>query len=222
MRHIILALALILFFSNAFAQSEITVSANADVSARPDVAEFQLSIVVRQMQATDAFRIYLARYDALQRAMKSLPDSINLMTGNLSITPSFNYKKPEETTPDYYQVSAYMSLSVPVADLNAVLGKVASVEGITINDISFHPKDNDKMEVKALEEAEKKAHEKAKALANLEGLTELKVKSMNTSVTRPIYPMMKMTAMEMAQPSVTPSDVSVSASITVTYTAVAR
>ena len=216
---------LILFVSlmiaaTSWAQSEITVSANADVSAEPDIADFHVSIIVRQQQATEAFKVYLNRYDALQKSLQSLIDVKKLMTDNLSVTPSYDYKKPEQITPAYYQVSASMSLSIPISELNAVLGKIATVDGVTINGIVFRAKNQGQLEIQALEEAVQKAREKAEAITKLEGLTDLKVKSMNTSFSRPpIFPLYRVAAMEGAGPSVNPSNISVSASITVTYTA---
>ncbi len=220
MRRLLFLFVSLVVVATAWAQSEITVSANANISAEPDIADFHLSIIVRQQQATDAFKIYLNKYDALQNSLKNLIDTTKLMTDNLSVTPSFDYKKPEQITPDYYQVSASMSLSVPISELNKVLGKITTVDGVTINGIAFRAKNQDRLEIKALEEAVKKAREKAEAITKLEGLTDLKVKSMNTSFSRPpILPLYRVAAMEGAGPSVNPSNISVSASVTVTYTA---
>lgn len=205
------------------ALSEISVSANASVTAEPDVAEFRVSIVTRQEQATAAFKAYLGTYDALQRSLRGIVDTTKLYTDNLSVTPHFNYKKPEQVTPDYYQVTAAMSLSVPISDLNKVLGRITSVDGVTINGIEFQSKEQDELEIKALKLATEKARDKAEAIAKLEGLSDLKVKSMTTSTTRPpIMPMYRTMAAEAVGPSVNPSSISVSASISATYTAVPK
>ncbi len=206
--------------SNDQARSDISVSANASVTAAPDIADFHVSIIARKEQATTAFRMYLDTYKSLQRSLKGIVDSTKLMTDNLSVTPYFNYKKPEQVTPDYYQVTASMSLSVPIPDLNRVLGSVTSVEGVTINGIAFRPKGQEKLEIQALDLAVKQAREKAESIAKLEGLTDLRVKSMNTSTTRPpIMPVYNAVSAQMAMPSVNASSVSVSATIQVTYTA---
>jgi uncharacterized protein YggE len=203
--------------------SEITVSAEATVSTEPDVAEFHLSIISRQTLATEAFRNYLATYGALRSSLMKLVDSTKLLTDNLSVTPSFNYKKPDVITPDYYQVSALMTLSVPLSELNKVLAKITSVESVTINGIEFRAKAQDSLQTAALERAVKKAHEKAEAIAVLENLSNLKVKSMNTSTARPPVPFYGARTESLAMvPSLNASDVTVSASITVTYTAVPR
>jgi uncharacterized protein len=202
------------------ARSEISVSASASVTASPDVADFHVSIIARQGQATAAFRMYLNTYNSLQRSLKGIVDSTTLMTDNLSVTPYYNYKKPEQVTPDYYQVTASMSLSVPISDLNRMLGSVTSVEGVTINGIAFRPKDQERLETRALDLAVKQAREKAESIAEMEGLSDLKVKSMTTSTTRPpITPMYGAVSAQMAMPSVNASSVSVSATIQVTYTA---
>ncbi len=208
--------------STGFAQSEISVSASAEVSTQPEVAEFRLAIMARQQLATDAFSTYLSRYNALRNSLDKIVDSTKLVTSNLSITPFFNYKNPEHMKPEYYQVSTSMSLSVPVSKMNAILGRVASIDGVTINGISFEAKDREKMEIEALEMATKKAQSKAAAIAKLEGLTDLKVKNLNTSVSRPPVPFFggeAMMATAAVEPSVTPSSISVTATINVTYTA---
>lgn len=205
-----------------WAQSEVTVSANADVSADPDIAEFHLSIVVRKQQATDAFKNYVTTYNALQSSLQGVMDVKKITTDNLSVSPYFDYKKPEHLIPDYYQVSASMSLSVPISELNGILGKVTAVEGVTVNGIEFRAKDQDTLEIHALEEATRKARAKADAIARLEGLRDLRVKTMTTSVSRPpVFPMYRVAALEATGPSVNPSSISVSASITVTYSATA-
>ncbi|HUI31635.1 MAG TPA: SIMPL domain-containing protein [Candidatus Acidoferrales bacterium] len=200
--------------------SEITVSAEATVSAEPDIAEFHLAIVSRQQLATDAFKHYASTYGALQSSLGELIDSKELKTGKLSITPSFNEKNPDQTTPIYYQVSALMTLSVPLSQLNKLLAQITSVEGVTINGIEFRAKNQDSLQTAALEDAVKKAHEKAQAIAKLENLRDLKVKTMTTSISRPPVPFYgaRMESIA-AAPSLNASDVTVSASITVTYSA---
>ncbi len=203
--------------------SEITVSATSSVTTEPDIAEFRISIIARQQQATMAFKSYLRTYDALQSSLKNVVDSTKLMTDNLLVTPFFDYKKPDRVTPEYYQVRASMSLSVPIPDLNKALGSITSVEGVTIDGIQFRTKDPEKLELKALELAVGQARGKAESIAKLEGMTDLKVKSMNTSTSRPpMIPMYGAMAVESAAPSVNASSVSVSATVNVTYTAASK
>ncbi len=204
-------------------RSEISVSANASVSAEPDIANFAISITVRQELATAAFKTYVRIYDALQNSLKGVVDSTKLTTDNLSVTPFFNYKKPEQVKPDYYQVTATMSLSVPIPDLNKVLGNITSVDGVTINGIEFRAKNQEKLETQAIELAVKEAREKAEAVAKLEKLTDLKVKTLGASTNRPpIMPMYRVMSVESAGPSVNASSISVSATVNATYTAIPR
>jgi len=215
---------LVLFFaveSNAQLQSEISVSAEANVYTKPDVAEFSLSIVARQPKATDAFETYLERYDALVSSLRDVVDTTKLLTNNLSITPSFDYKNPDQVNPNYYQVSSSMSISVQVSKLNKVLGRVASVDGVTINGITFQAKNPDSLETIALKEAVEKAHDKAEEVARLDGFSNIKLRTMNTSYSRPPVPIRGEAMMVNAQmgPSVNPSTVSVSANVGATYTA---
>ncbi len=199
---------------------EISVSANASVSAEPDIAEFRVSIIERQQQATTAFRMYTQTYNALQKSLRGVGGSAELKTDNLSVAPYFNYRKPEQTTPEYYQVTASMSLSVPLTLLNKVLGSIASVDGVTINGIQFKAKNQQELETKALELAVKEARSKAEAIAKLEGLSDLTVETMNTSTSRPpILYMSRTMAAQSEAPSVNASSISVSANINVTYTA---
>jgi uncharacterized protein len=229
MRRSVFLLVWLVLTSAAWAQttgqalSEISVSADAAVTADPDVAEFHISIIVRQEQATESFKLYMNTYNSLQKSLKGITDSTKLLTDNLSVTPYFSHKEPGQVNPDYYQVAASMSLSVPISDLNRVLGSVTSVEGVTINGIEFRTNDREKLEIQALELAVTRAREKAAAIARLEGLSDLRVKSMNTSFNRPpIMPMYGAVAAQMAMPSVNASSVSVSATVQVTYTAASK
>ncbi len=229
MRRIAFFLVSLTFLATSRAQtgelqrSTISVSATASVTADPAIADFRLSIITRQQEATAAFKTYLDTYNSLENSLKGIVDSTRLMTDNLSVTPHFDYKKPEQVSPDYYQVTASMSLSVPVSDLNKALGSVTSVEGITINGIAFRAKDQEKLEIQALDLAVRRAREKAESIARLEGLSDLKVKSMSTSFSRPpIGPMYGMAEASMVAPSVNASSVSVSATIETTYTAIPK
>jgi uncharacterized protein YggE len=226
MRRLLFLIATMAFVAPSIAQtkdrglSEITVSATSSVTTEPDIAEFRISIIARQRQATMAFKSYVRTYDALQASLKRVVDSTKLMTDNLLVTPFFDYKKPDRVTPEYYQVRASMSLSVPIPDLNRVLGSVTSVEGVTIDGIEFRAKDEEKLELRALNLAIMQAKEKAESAAKLEGMTDLRVKSMNTTTSRPpVMPMYGAMAAETAIPSVNASSVSVSATVNVTYTA---
>ncbi len=206
--------------SNDTRNSEITVSAEASVSAEPDIAEFHLGIISRESLATEAFRHYSNTYESLRNSLAKLVDSTQLKTGNLFISPTFNEKNPDQTAPVYYQLSALMTLTVPLSQLNKVLGKITSVEGVTINGIEFHATNQDSLQTAALREAVKKAHEKAEAIAKLENLGDLKVKTMTTSTSRPPVPFYgpRVQSLGMA-PSLNASDITLAASITVTYTA---
>ncbi len=226
MRRLLFLIATMAFVAPSIAQtkdrglSEITVSATSSVTTEPDIAEFRISIIARQRQATMAFKSYVRTYDALQASLKRVVDSTKLMTDNLLVTPFFDYKKPDRVTPEYYQVRASMSLSVPIPDLNRVLGSVTSVEGVTIDGIQFRAKDQEKLELRALNLAIMQAKEKAESAAKLEAMTDLRVKSMNTTTSRPpVMPMYGAMAAETAIPSVNASSVSVSATVNVTYTA---
>jgi uncharacterized protein YggE len=198
--------------------SEITVSAEATVSA--DIAEFHLGIISRESLATEAFRHYSNTYESLRNSLSKLVDSTQLKTGNLFINPTFNEKNPDQTAPVYYQVSALMTLTVPLSQLNKILAKITSVEGVTISGIEFRATNQDSLQTAALEQAVRKAHEKAEAIARLEGLYDLKVKTMTTSSSRPPVPFYgaRVQSIEMA-PFLNASDVTLLASITVTYTA---
>lgn len=209
--------------SNGHALPEITVSATAKVSARPDVAEFRIGIITRNQQATLAFRTYLDRYRGLTRSLTGIIDSTELMTDNLSVRPYYNYKKPERTSPEYFQVQASMSLSVSISKLNEVLGAITKVEGVTVDAIQFRLADEPALEIEALKLADRRAREKAEAIAGVEGLTSLKVKSANTStIPPPLMPMGRVMSVESAAPSISPAAISVSATVHATYTAMPK
>lgn len=227
MRRTILMLLFLAIAGTSHAQSkavqspEISVSASASVSAQPDISLFRISIIARNPQATVAFKTYLRTYGILVRSITGAAvDSNKLVTDNLSIRPFFNYKKPAQITPEYYQVTASMSLKVPIADLNRVLGSITAVEGVTIDGIQFRVKDSHRLEIKALKLADRLAREKADAIAGPEGLANLRVKSMNTSTTPPpVMPMGRLMSVESAAPSLSAAPISVSATVRVTYTA---
>lgn len=201
-------------------RSEISVSAISSVSAKPDIADFRISIIARERQATMAFKSYLRIYEELQASLKGIIDTTKLMTDNLIVTPFYDYKKPTHITPAYYQVRSSMSLTVPIPDLNSVLSRITSVEGVTIDGMEFRTKEQRKLEVAAILRATKEAHEKAEAIAKAEGMTDLKVKTLKASTAPPpVMPVYRAMSVESAGPSLSASSVSVSATVDVTYTA---
>lgn len=229
MRRMIFMLLSIAVVSTSQAQSnlqslpEITVSATAKVSAQPDMAEFRIGIITRNQQATSAFRTYLDRYRSLTRSLSGVVDSTKLMTDNLSVRPYYNYKKPEQTSPEYFQVQALMSLSVPISRLNKALGAVTRVDGVTVDAIQFSLADESTLEISALKLADKRAREKAEAIAGVESLTGLKLKTASTStVPPPVMPMDRVMSVESVAPTISPGSVSVSATVHATYTAVPK
>lgn len=227
MRRIFLLLISVAIASAARAQttdkpaSEVTVSATSGVTAEPDIAEFRISIITRNERATSAFREYVTTYNALQKSLKGVVDTTRLITDNLMVNPFFDYKKPDRVKPEYYQVRATMSLTIPIPKLNKTLESLTAVEGVTLDGIQFRVKDPARLETEALKMAVRQARAKAEAIAHLEGLTSLKVKSMNTNTSPPpVMPMLRAMSVESAGPSLNASSVSVSATVNVTYTAV--
>ncbi len=201
-------------------ESEITVSADATVSSQPDLAEFHLGIVSRQPLATEAYKVYAKTYEALIKSISIEFDSTKLRTGNLTIAPHFSDKNPEQITPEYYQVAALMSLSVPISKLNAVLGQITSVEGVTENGIQFLAANQDSLQNTALGQAVRNARERAETIAGSEHLKNLRVKTMTTSLSRPPVPFYgPQIELSRMSPYLNVSEVTVSASITVTYEA---
>ncbi|MGO9482879.1 MAG: SIMPL domain-containing protein [Candidatus Kryptoniota bacterium] len=207
--------------SNAQSQSEITVSAEATVYAKPGIADFSLTIVARQPKATEAFATYLERYHALVQSLRDVIDTTTLMTNDLTISPSFDSKNPDQVSPNYYQLWSSMSISVPISKLNNTLSRIASIEGVTINGIAFRVRNLDSLETIALKEAVTKAHDKAEEIAKLEGFTNIKLRSMNPSYYHPPVPLRGEVIAAQAQmsSSVNPSTISAAVDVSATYTA---
>jgi len=203
--------------------SELTISAEASVTSEPDIAEFHLSIVARRPLATEAFKVYESTYETLVSSIGKVIDTSSLKTTSLSVTASYNEKNPDQTTPAYYQVYSAMSLTVSLSKLNEALGMITTVEGVAINGIDFRVSDQDSLQTLALGKAVIKARMKAETIARLEHLTGLRVKTMTTSFLRPPVPFYgaRMAALE-AAPTLNASDVTISATVNVTYSADAK
>lgn len=201
------------------AQTEITVAGEGRVTAAPEIAEFSVSITQRSLSITEAYNEYRVIYNNFINSMKDVIPAEKIYTNGLSITPHFDYQKQEKLSPDYYLVNASFSFSIPVTLLNKALERIGSVNGIVLNGVRFTTKDLTKLEAEALLEAMKDARAKAEVIAKQSGVSSLKVKSVTTQTSHPPVFFPFRTASLAAESNIVPTDVSISASVTVTFTA---
>jgi len=201
------------------AQAEITVAGEGRVTVAPEFAEFNIGINRRNLSLAEAYNEYRVIYNNFTSSMKDIIDPEKIYTNGLSITPRFDYQKQDRLSPDYYLVNATLTFDVPISLLNKALDKTGSVNGIVLNGIRFTTRNTAKLETEALLEAMKDAEAKAEVIARQSELSSLTVKSVTTQISHPPVFLPLRAASIASESNVVPADISVTASVTVTFTA---
>lgn len=210
----------------------ITVSAQGRASATPDVATENFTIATNADSATSAASDNNLRYDRLMHALESLGiahNDIRTTYYNLNYTPPPQQQQQPGSPPvrERYGYFVNRSISVTLYRLNLV-GKAidtAVASGVTdIGGVSYGVSDNRAQFAVALRAAVTDARAQAQAMAAAAGLHIVRIKSMQQGYAEPPSPRI---LMSMAGPApapappttIEPSNVDVTASVTVTYEA---
>jgi uncharacterized protein len=223
-----LALAALLAAPAAAAQlSQITVTADGQATAMPDMAQASFTISTSADTAAAATSENNMRYDRLMRALRALGiDSSDIRTTSFNL----NYNPPPKP-PDIpqqgqrYGYSVYRGINVTVHQLT-LLGKTidtAVASGVTdVNSVSFDTSRKREQFAAALRDGISQARAHAEAMAAAAGLHIVRVKDIQEGAPSRILPMVQAAVYRAAPPAPTeiqPSAVETHATVTVTYEA---
>ncbi len=209
----------------------ITVSAQGRANAAPDMATENFTIATNADTAAAATSDNNNRYDRLMSALQSLgiaQRDIRTTFYNLNYTPP-PQPQPGAALPPVRERYGYFvnrNIQVTVHRLDSV-GKAidtAVASGVTdIGGVTFGVTDNRAQFAQALRAAVSDARAQAEAMASAAGLHLVRVKSMQQGYAEAPGPRImmeaKMPAPAPAPTNIQPSDVEVSATVTLTYEA---
>jgi len=209
----------------------ITVSAQGRASAAPDVANESFTISTNANTAAAAASSNNARYDRLMRALESLGiahNDIRTTYYNLNYTPP-PQPQPGAPVPPVrerygYFVSRNISVTLHRLDLVGKAIDTAVASGVTdIGGVSFGLNDNHAQLAQALRAAVSDTRAQAQAMATAAGLHIVRVKSMQQGYAEGPSPGVMMAAPmpapAAAPTTIEPSNIDVTAIVTVTYEA---
>lgn len=175
---LLLALALCLGLSAAFAEQTITVTGSGEILVTADTAVISLGITVRDKDAlkaqSDANTVIAKIREALTGAGFSGED---IATGYISLYAVYDYSGDVEAITGY---SASSTLSIRVTDMGRVGEAIDLAFGAganTLNGVSFSVSDDSAARAEALKAAVADAKVKAAVLAEAAGFGELEIVS---------------------------------------------
>lgn len=200
----------------------LQVSADAEVTRKPDVATVSAGVVTRDADANAAMRANAARMDQVLAAIRKAGiDARDIRTSGINLNPQYRYADNEAPSIDGYQASNTVDLKVRDLDaLGAVLDALVASGANQINGPSFgvdQPESAyDEARRKALDAARHRADMYAKAL----GLRVRRIVSIGEGggVQPPMpMPVMAMAREKAADTQVMPGENSLGASVTVIF-----
>lgn len=190
---LIAALAALLYASSyqktsAFNRPNFSVSAEADVTAVPDIGEFSFSVVTEGEVLTDVQEENIEKTNTVISYLKEAGvDEKDIKTSSYQVNPRYTYARcfsgsgpcPPPTISGY---SMNQSVSVKVRDLTlsgTLLGGVVENGANSVSQLSFTVDDTDIYKQEAREAAFEKAREKAEQMAEAAGFKLGRIISIN-------------------------------------------
>lgn len=150
---------------------EISVTARGKAYAKPDIATITLGVMSEGKDAQVVVTQNTDKMNAITAKLKALGiEDKDLQTTNYYLTPVYDYSTGVQRRTGY---SLSQELRVKIRDfskISSVLSESTTEGANFINELQFTIDEMDKVKAVALEEAIKKAREKATLLANASGL----------------------------------------------------
>lgn len=209
----------------AEAGGKLIVTGRAEVKAEPDMAIFSVGVDTRRSTLEEARQ---ENAKAMEGVRQSLLDAgINerdMQTRGFNVHPEWSYDNKEGTrTLIGYRV--VHTLEVTVSDLDQLGALMDAAIGQGANQISgptFGLKNPGKLEAAALTEAVRRARDKAEVLARAGGVYIKGISEISEQVSLPVggavrASFMAMDAMESAPTSISPGEISATATVVITF-----
>ncbi len=202
----------------------IVVDGSGEARATPDTASLNLAIQTTGRTAAQASSANADLASKVVAALKAkLGDKGTISTGGYSLNPEYD-QRPGRDKPSIIGYTAQNSITVETGQLDLVGELIDAAIGAganSVNYLNFSLKNDADARAKAITIATKDAREQAQALADALGVKLGKiVRATTVSEAQPIRmerPMMAMAKMSSAPTPVEPGEISVPASVTLTY-----
>lgn len=175
-------------------RNTITVSDQAEVYAKPDLAMVDFSAVTEAKTVSQAMSQNTAKMNAVIAAVKGLGvDEKDLKTTNFNINPLYQYEK--ETLygtgkRTLYGYEVRQSLELKIRDLSKIgqmIEQATAAGANQVGDLWFSIDKQDELRAQAREEAIKKAKQKAEVLAKQLGVKLVRIINFNENGETPYY-----------------------------------
>lgn len=174
----------------------ISVSADAKVSAAPDIASLSFGLQTRQPTAEAAVARLKKDIDSIIAAVKKLGiEEKDIGTENFWMNPAYDYTNGSQIPRGF---DATQSLRVKVRDLSKVGEVLTAATAAGANQaggVTFSIDDPDELKAQARQMAIEKAQAKAKVLADSLGMRIVRMTGFGEDGQNPVAPMMAREAM---------------------------
>lgn len=225
----VLVVATLLFPMGALAANEsggtLMVTGRAELRVEPDMALFQVGVETRGKTVEEARQANAEAMDGvMRRLLEAGADERDLKTTSFNVHPEWHYNSDDGTrTLVGYRVSHMLEVRVMDLDQLGAWLDAAMEEGANqIHGPTFGIKDPAALEAAALTEAVNRARNKAEVIAKAGGVFLKGVANISEQVILPVSAparasFVMMDAMEKAATSISPGEISVTATVTITY-----
>lgn len=207
------------------ANGTIQTVAEWKVTVTPDIVTLSLAIQNRAPTSQAAYANVNTGIASLRAILKEagVADT-DIQTTSIYMSPEYNYDNGK-TTPNWFSATHNLSVKVKKLDgVNTILDKVASVNDVQIQGVSYDLGDKEKVYTEARKLALEKARQKADEIAKVTGVSIKKVQFVSESGTPNITPMYQnYKAMDMAVSNMwggtalAPGELEYTVSMNVTY-----
>ncbi|TSC81631.1 MAG: hypothetical protein G01um101420_945 [Parcubacteria group bacterium Gr01-1014_20] len=182
------------FGESLYPVRNLNVSAEGKTTVKPDIAQFSFSVIT---EGADLEKITSDNNKRIAEVVKYIKgegiSADDIKTTQYNLQPKYQYIESQKKS----YISGYeltQSVFVKVRELDKNLGKISTILGSLpemginqISGVSFTVDDPEEFMVKAREEAFRKAHEKATAIAKANGISLGRVLNASEFQNGPIY-----------------------------------
>lgn len=202
----------------------LSVSAQAEASAVPDIARINVGVVTQGADANAAMRANAEQMDKVMSAVRAAGiASRDIQTGGINLYPQYRHVENEAPVITSYQANNSVNLRVrDIAKLGQVLDALAAAGANQINGPSFEVDQTEPLYDQARMAALDKARARAELYAQRLGMRVLRIVSVSEGgggmgVPRPMYAMAAPAARMQADTSVSPGESTLSANLEVVF-----
>lgn len=198
----------------------LTVSADAEVRAAPDLATISTGVRTEAATAQAALADNAKRMQAVFAALKKagIADK-DVQTSNLSISPQYAYAEREPPKLTGYQASNQVSVIVrDLGRLGAAVDAVVAAGSNQVDGVAFGLTDPDKARDQARKDAVAKARARAELYAQAAGLKVARIVSISEGAAEPPPVPMPMAKLAMSDATPTaPGELAIGVTVNVAF-----